>query len=268
MKRTIYLLLIAISLFSCKNSEKEAVVDVVPEKVEENIAVKTYPGNVNRIFEKHGGMERWNAMNNLCFEFESRGNVETHTVSLKDRKSLIESANWSIGYDGTQVWLNQKEADAYGGNARFYHNLYFYFYAMPFVLADDGINYEPVESKTLDGVKYGGVKISYGENIGDSPKDEYIVYYNQDTFDMEWLAYTVTYRSNEKSDRWSYIKYDEWMPVNGIALPKKLVWYAVEDGIPTVPRNEVVFDKVTLTETILEDSVFAKPEGATIAERE
>ena len=58
------------------------------------------------------------------------------------------------------------------------------------------------------------------------------------------------------------------MPVNGIALPKKLVWYAVEDGIPTVPRNEVVFDKVTLTETILEDSVFAKPEGATIAERE
>ncbi|MEL6812920.1 MAG: DUF6503 family protein, partial [Bacteroidota bacterium] len=158
------------------------------------------------------------------------------------------------------------EEDAYTGNARFYHNLMFYFYAMPFVLGDDGINYTAVGSTRLDGKDYYGVKVSYLDGVGDSSNDEYILYFDPETNVMSWLAYTVTYGKEEKSDRWSYIKYGKWNPVNGITLPKSLTWYKVEDGKPTEERSTMEFDKITLTETILDDDVFAKPDGATIAE--
>lgn len=206
-------------------------------------------------------------MNNLCFEFEKPNGVEKHTVSLKDRRVKIESPSWSIGYDGADVWLDQKEEEAYKGNARFYHNLYFYFYAMPFVLGDDGITYTELEPTELEGKMYDGVKVSYGDGVGDSPKDEYILYFDPETKVMSWLAYTVTYRTNEKSDRWSYIKYSKWNPVNGLTLPKSLAWYQVEDGKPTEMRNEVEFSKVTITETQLEDAMFEKPAEAVVVER-
>ena len=57
---------------------------------------------------------------------------------------------------------------------------------------------------------------------------------------------------------------DQWQDVNGLQLPSKLIWYTLEDGEPAKSRNERVFTKVTTTETIIEPSVFEKPEGATI----
>ena len=81
---------------------------------------------------------------------------------------------------------------------------------------------------------------------------------------MTWLAYTVTYGEGEKSDDWHFIKYDDWQTVNGIVLPKKLTWYNVENGKPTDERSDITFDKVTLTETNLEASVFEKPDKAVI----
>jgi len=49
-----------------------------------------------------------------------------------------------------------------------------------------------------------------------------------------------------------------------VDLPKKLTWYHVENGTPTNERNDLKFEKVTLTETKLEASVFDKPEGAVV----
>jgi len=254
---------------SCKDAQKETQVVTETETTSEATTqpTKTYPANIEKIFAAHGGLDRWNQMNNLCFEMEGRGGVETHTTSLKDRRIHIENEKWTIGYDGSDVWLSQAEADAYKGNARFYHNLMFYFYAMPFVLADDGIQYETIPARELDGKLYEGIKVSYDDGVGDSPKDEYILFYDAETHLMSWLGYTVTYRSNEKSDKWSFIKYGTWNTVNGLTLPKSLTWYNVEEGTPTSARNEMAFEKITTTETILEDAVFAKPEGAEVIGR-
>ena len=47
------------------------------------------------------------------------------------------------------------------GIPKFYYNLMFYFYAMPFILADDGIVYEDVKPLDIEGKSYPGIKISY-----------------------------------------------------------------------------------------------------------
>ena len=246
-----------------KENTSEMETDAKMNSSEENMTM-AYPSEITSVFKAHGGMNVWNKMNNLCFEMEGKSGKEVHTISLKDRQSKIETDDWSIGYDGTDVWLLENEEDTYEGNAHFYHNLMFYFYAMPFVLGDAGINYEIMEPAELDGATYNAIKISYNAGVGDSPEDEYILYSNPETNAMEWLGYTVTYRDNKKSDKWSYIKYDKWEQVNGLSLPKKLTWYNVKEGKPTDERNDLRFNKITVTETQLENSVFAKPEGATV----
>ncbi len=270
-KLTIASLALAGILISCKNEKnttekesQETTVNVVEEVSETN----HYPTELLTVFETHGGIGKWNEMQQLSYEMPEEDAKETHTVSLKDRRVKIDHNDWTIGFDGKDVWLLQNEPDTYKGNARFYHNLYFYFYAMPFVLGDDGITYEAVGPTQLGDATYEGIKISYEDGVGDSPKDEYILYYDPETHRMEWLGYTVTYRDNQKSDRWSFIKYEDWTNVEGLILPQTLVWYKTEDNKPTNEiRGEQKFENIQISKTALEDSLFQKPEAATVVER-
>lgn len=269
MKNLIVLFAVLISLSACKNEVKEpAVENEVIEKVsEENKTLSNHPPKVKAIFDAHGGTDAWSNMNALTFEILKESGLEKHTVALRDRRSLIETDQWTIGFDGVNVWLAQEEEEAYKGNARFYHNLMFYFYAMPFVLADDGINYSAEPTTELDGKMYEGIKISYNDGVGDAPEDEYIVYYDAETHLMTWLAYTVTYRTNEKSDNWRYIKYAEWQDVNGFILPKTLTWYNIEEGRPTGPRSSMNFENIEVSDVLPSSDQFLKPEGAVISPR-
>ncbi|MEM7085439.1 MAG: DUF6503 family protein [Bacteroidota bacterium] len=269
MKNIIVLLAIFLSVAACKNDVKEvtAEAEASVETSEENRSLTSYPSNVKAVFDAHGGIDAWSKMNALRFEIPKESGPEKHTVALSDRRSLIETNQWAIGNDGTDVWLLQQEEEAYKGNARFYHNLMFYFYAMPFVLADDGINYSPEPATELDGTSYEGIKISYNPGVGDAPKDEYVVYFDSETKLMTWLAYTVTYRTNEKSDNWRYINYADWQEVNGLTLPKTLTWYNIEDGKPTVPRSSMKFENIQVSESLPNVNLFVKPFGATISER-
>jgi len=118
---------------------------------------------------------------------------------LKTRAERIEASSFTSGFDGQRYWV---QADtSYKGNPKFYTNLMFYFYAMPFVLADSGINYTPVEPLVFQETKYPGFRISYGDGIGVSPEDEYFIHYHPETFEMAWLGYTVTFYSGKKSDK-------------------------------------------------------------------
>ena len=269
MRKIRTLFLLTLILVSCKNKQTEASVEDITTFEEETTAKAEieYPENLARIMEVHGGMEQWNNMNELRFELNKESGKEVHQVSLKDRKTRIDGPDWTIGSDGEEVWLEQATDSAYGGNARFYHNLYFYFYAMPFVLGDEGIIYDQAEPKMLDGIEYPGIKISYEQGVGDSDKDEYILYYDPETYVMKWLAYTVTFRTNESSDNWRYIKYSKWAPINGLTLPETLTWYQVEEGEPTEARNEMLFEKVAISEAQLADELFSRPESAVRIER-
>ena len=191
MKKTALLVVIIVLLTSCKQEKK------TENYSQESLDVTTsiYPENVSKIFDAHGGIEQWNTFEGMYYEIEKPAINEKHTVALKSRKSIIEAEHHKLGFDGEDVWLKELDTVKYKKNPGFYYNLMFYFYAMPFILGDDGINYSDADPLKMDGMEYPGISISYEAGVGESPDDEYILYYNPETYKMEWLGYTVTYFS-------------------------------------------------------------------------
>lgn len=259
MKRII-LFAIAISIFACKNKTTPTV-----DYSEESLDVTTsiYPENISKVFDAHGGLEKWNAMKTLSFTMEKPNGKEVTTVDLKTRAELIDMPTHMQGYDGSSIWIKEKADNKNDGSrAKFYRGLMMYFYAMPFIVADDGIIYEDAEPLNFEGKNYPGILISYEAGVGTSPDDQYIIYYDEETGQMEWLGYTVTFGKDEKSKDFHFIRYNNWQTVNGLVVPKSIDWYKYENNLPTEKRNTVEFTNVILSETAPDGSMFTMPEGA------
>jgi hypothetical protein len=217
-----------------------------------------------KIFDNHGGLDKWKSMKSMSYEIVKEEKNEKQFIDLQNRRERIEGSNFTSGYDGKEYWV---EADtSYDGNPKFYTNLMFYFYAMPFVLADEGINYDKTEPLEYEGKSYPGYRNSYGADVGVRPEDEYFIYFDSETYEMAWLGYTVTFFSGEKSKKISYIRYNDWKKYEGLKLPNSITWYKVEDGKITEPRNTRNFDEVVVTETSFPDSKFIKTSSAKIVE--
>lgn len=265
MKKNI-LLALAILIFACKN---KANPNINYKEETLNVTTSFYPENISKVFKAHGGLDKWNTMKMLEFTMQKPEGIEVTTTNLKNRKALIDMPNHTIGYNGEDVWLKNKTEDEYklyGGNPRFYYNLMFYFYAMPFILADDGIVYEEAKPLVFEGVTYPGIRISYENGIGESSDDEYVLYYNPETYKMEWLGYTVTFFSKEKGKELHFRRYNNWQEINGLLLPKTIERYKYENNLPTTVHSENVFSNVKLSTEKPEADIFEAPAGATIVE--
>ncbi len=249
-------------LVSCQTRETSKVVDD-PEVTETPTdPSRSYPADITEVFTAHGGMEAWQNMQALSFEIEKEEGNEKHFINLGNRRDRVEGANFTMGFDGNDVWI--KADSTYKGNPAFYHNLMFYFYAMPFVLGDEGINYLETDPLEFDGIAYPGIRIAYNQGVGVSSKDEYFIHYHPETRQMAWLGYTVTFFSQETSSDVHWIRYDHWQEISGLKLPKSVSWYNYQDGKPIDLRNTVSFTNVTLSPQELEQALFEKPTGAVI----
>jgi len=266
MKQLIVIACVCMLALGCKEKEAQKEENTFTAVKENKPTPRVYPSGIASVFKAHGGIDHWNTMGSLKYTLEKESGNETHTVNLDSRKTLIKTDKYKLGFDGEKVWLEQDSIHFPAERARFYHNLYFYFYAMPFVLGDEGISYTNVDPLIFDGKSYPGIKISFGTGIGDAPDDNYILYSDPETNEMAWLAYTVTYGGRGKSENYSYIKYDQWQDVNGIKLPKALQWYTVEEGKPVAQRNEQLFINPTVSNTAPDNTLFEKPENGTFAE--
>ncbi|MFD0798606.1 hypothetical protein ACFQZJ_14125 [Maribacter chungangensis] len=257
--KKISLFALAAVLFACKTDKTKQ--QPMPEDVPViSPAVQNdYPETITKVFDAHGGLVTWKSFKTLSFTISKEESSETHTVALKSRKERITAPDFSTGFDGSEIWLLD-EKGAYEGDAVFYHNLMFYFYAMPFVLADDGINYQETPPLAFEGTSYPGMLISYDAGIGNSPKDEYFLHYHPETFQMEWLGYTVTFRSGEKSHNVKWIRYNDWMAVDGLLLPKSITWYITQGTTLVKPRNTVAFENVSLSTVEKPAGFYDKPE--------
>ena len=257
MKNLLVLFVLAL-MVGCQSNQSAEANQEEPQQV-----VKTdhHSENVAKLFEAHGGFEKWASMKQLSYV--KRG--ESTITNLVNRKIRLESEKQTIGFDGEKVWIAPDTVDA--SRARFYHNLYFYFYAMPFVVGDPGAFYEDVEPKEIKGITYSGIKITYGEGVGDSPDDFYIIWYDPETYKMEWLMYTVTYRSGEANENYRLIKYDQWAEVEGLMLPTAIQWHEYKDEVAGDMSNEVIFENIKLSQEAPSEDIFEMPENAQIAPR-
>lgn len=261
MKQILSIVAILLVAISCKNEAQKVETQEKVSTVENQmpkVDYSAYPEELIKVFKAHGGLETWKSMRSMTYQLNEQSTV----TDLLNRNILLETDNYMIGGNDGKVWIAQDSTYFDPGRARFYHNLMFYFYAMPFVLSDDGINYSPADSLTYKNETFPGIKISYNEGIGDAPDDNYILYYDPSSYEMKWLAYTVTYGKNEESNNYSFIKYEDWNEVNGLLLPVKLQWYTVKDGKPDTPRGDArVFEKIDVDNAPMDNGMFKKPEN-------
>ncbi len=255
MKKLIVLSILTLTVISCRNEPKKEVEN--QPKQEQAKKQNQFPEALADVFENHGGIDAWRKAKTMSYKV----NEEDHTIDLHSRKTVVNAKNFSLGYNGKNVWLSQKDSTAFKSNPEFYYNLYFYFYAMPFVLADDGIIYSEADSLEFEGIQYPGYKIAYEPNTGISPDDNYFVYYHPETKEMTWLGYTVTYFSKKPSDKFNIIRYNDWENVNGFLLPKSIIWYKKDDnGVPTEPDGKpLVFSSALITQIPPDEGIFEKP---------
>ncbi len=263
MKKIAYSILLVILITACKNEVKTEST-VSDEVSKEDITTSIYPESITKVFEAHGGIDNWNKIQTLSFTMEKPNGKEVTTTNLKTRAELIDTPTYAMGYDGRNLWVNEKDGKEYKGNAKFYKGLMLYFYAMPFIVGDAGIIYEDTEPLIFEGQTYPGILISYEAGIGESPDDQYVIYYNAKTSQMEWLGYTVTFGKDEKSKDFHFIRYNNWQTVNGTVLPKSMDWYTYENNLPTEKRNTVEFTDILLSEKAPDASIFAIPESAKV----
>jgi len=260
MKNLILFVAFISVLCSCKNASFP-----VPTKSEvPPVATIDYPDALDKVFDNHGSLEKWKTMKAMSYEIVKEEGNETQMIDLYSRQERIQASTFESGYDGKNYWV---VADtSYKGNAKFYTNLIFYFYAMPFVLADEGIIYTKSDPITFEGIDYPGYRISYDSGVGISPEDEYFIHYDAKTNEMAWLGYTVTYFSGEKSKKISWIRYNDWKQINGLKLPNSLSWYKSEEGKITELRNTREFTNVQISDKQFESEKLAMPAGAKIVE--
>ncbi len=265
MKKIALIFLLSVLISACKNETKPEST-VVDEVSKEDITTSIYPDTITKVFEAHGGIDQWNKMQTLSFTMEKPDGKEVTTTHLKTRAERIETPTYTLGYDGQNLWVNEKNGKEYKGIPWFYKGLMMYFYTMPFIVGDDGIIYEDTEPLVFDGKMYPGILISYEAGIGVSPDDQYIIYYDDETGQMQWLAYTVTFGKGEKSKDFHFIRYNNWQTVNGLVVPKSVDWYKYENNQPTEKRNTVEFKDIILSEDAPDQSMFSKPETAKVIE--
>lgn len=216
----------------------------------------------------HGGLDNWKEFRQLAYAMPRGEGHETQLVDLYDRREYIKQPvsdggePIEMGFDGENVWVTADTT--YKGNPVFYKNLMFYFYAMPWVLADPGIVYKEAEPITYDGITYPGIMVGYDDGVGFSPKDNYRLHYDPTTKKMRWLGYTVTGRSGKTSDKFSWIEYPTWSDHGGVELADSLVWYTTEENLPVAPRNTRVFSQVEISKQAADAKEFAMREGARV----
>lgn len=264
IKYILLCLLVTFNMACMDETKKEKIIDT-GTLTEEQITLNTYPQDFFKVLNAHGGLDNWKQYSTLHFDLPKPEGAETHTVDLYKRLDKITAKSYSLGYNGKEVWL-MNEDDSYEGKPKFYHNLMFYFYAMPFVLADEGINYKEIPAMVVDGVSYPGFHISFNNGVGSSSKDEYYMYYDPETYKMKWLGYTVTYFSGAPSHEISWINYEEWTKVGELLLPSAITWYNTENNTINTPVNTVNFENAGISKNAKPAAFYAKPVNATVIE--
>ena len=186
------------------------------------------------------------------------GQVTARTDLSKIR---IDLGNDTITYDGTNVYLSPS-ASSYRG-ARFNIFTWTYFLALPFKLTDPGTNWNDTEYNTLNEVEYVSQKLTFGENVGDSPDDWYIVFADKEAHQLYAASYIVTLTTAvEEAEKDPHaIVYHDYQEFNGVPISTRWTfhnWNTQDD------LGEQIGDAALSNFTFLEvdDAFFEKPEDA------
>ena len=264
MKKLILPLMIAALVISCNT--KTANTDQIAETEPVHDPYENIIPELRDCLEAHGGIELWRSFASLEYtRVASNGSGDNSIIDLWTRKDIVKNDSlYTIGFDGKDVWIvSDKEAI---NSPRFFHNLYFYFFAFPFVVADPGTNAEFLGVVNFDKKNYKKIKITYGDNVGDSPEDQYILWINAESSLLEFINYSVTYFDTSRAESYNALVYGEWQDIQGLKVPSVMTSYRWSEDSLGEKRGSNTFTNVKFGKKQPNQNVFEVPEGALIDE--
>lgn len=195
---------------------------------------------VASMIEAHGGMERWASAPTVSFtdEFKSgtaeSGRPSRVVVEQGPRRAYIDfpGSETSLAWDGEKAWSRNWDMPF---PPRFLALLNYHFLNLPWLAQDPGVILGEVGRGTLldDLTEYYTVKITYGEGVGDTPKDYYEIYIHPQTHRLAACEYIVTYDAllpeGVEATPPNVLIYDEFTSVDGLVVPTHFTIYQ-QDG--------------------------------------
>lgn len=210
----------------------------------------------NQCINAHGGLKKWQSFQGLTYTLNNGKSQSTQTTHLRDRRSYHKAEKYELGFDGKKTWVKGDKESIPTKNPDFYYNLDFYFFAMPFVIADNGVKLKKGQDMSVLGKVFNVLEVSYEQNIGSAPNDIYKLLIDKNSHQMEWLLYSVTF-FDKKNKQLSAKKYENWRLVNGLILPTKMDNYKFEnDQVVGEPVSTRTFSDIVLTKKIKDLSIF------------
>lgn len=270
MKHLSYYVILSLSIIFLGCTTQQQPKEETLTETAEN--APTYPDLLQKALDAHGGLDKWRSFRQLSYDWnrpEGEADQSRSTIlDLQNRREKITAAKYEMGYDGENYWHKAVEDFEGNLNPKFTINLEFYFFAMPFVLADPGVNYENIGQKEVGENTYDVLKITFNDGTGVAPKDQYLLHFNPETHRLELLLYSVTYFNTENAEKYNARKYEEWQEIDGLWIPLKVIsyrWDSENNQLGDL-RSGSVYSNVTFETEAPVDEIFAAPEGAEIAE--
>lgn len=178
-------------------------------------------------------------------------------------KVRLDQGEASVIWDGETAWVTP--ADAEFPRARFHVLTWPYFLAAPMKLRDPGTHLELLGAKQVETKLYDAARLTFDEDVGDTPEDWYIVYREPQTHRLEAMAYVVTYGTTpeEANEEPHAIVFSDFQDVEGVAIPTTWtfrLWSEDKRGVHGDPLGEAKLTDVKFVTP--DEETFAVPDDA------
>lgn len=236
--------------------------EAAPEEVDEQAAAFAGP------IEAAHGLDAWRAQEAVAADvtvtFGGSTALDGRMTFTPDmgRARLDLADGTVVVWDGQGAWVSPESAEMQG--ARFHVLTWPYFLAAPMKLRDPGTHLEPLGTKELEGKSYDAARLTFGEGVGDSPDDWYVVYRHPETNRVAAMGYIVTYGTPlEQAEAEPHaIVYDDYRQVDGVAVPTTWSFrlWSEEQGVHGDPIGSATLDNVRFVTP--EPGTFERPADA------
>ncbi|MDR7131303.1 hypothetical protein J2X69_003664 [Algoriphagus sp. 4150] len=246
-------LILLFSIVSCQSKVEKSLPELSPE--------------FTTILDAHGDWQKWynSKAESYAMIHEGVMTEENALINLDSRKIRLSNTEFEIGFDGSQTWISPSREAYKGKSVKFYHNLYFYFFNIPYVFTDQGVTVEKVADKSLNGKKYPTFQAKFDSSTGSSPKDQYFMLINPETNRLEYLLYNVTYFGDENPPL-SALKYEDYRNAGGVYFPRILTGYTFDNDSTGNLKYQVTFADALLLDEEFDSEIFKRPANGIFAD--
>ncbi|MGM0945340.1 MAG: hypothetical protein ACQEW9_09165 [Bacteroidota bacterium] len=223
------------------------------------------PEELKKLLDAHGDWQKWLQSKGMSYTLFHESNLqqENHFFNLTDRKARIDAAGFQVGNDGQGIWVSPNRQAFGGQSVDYYHNLYFFFYSMPYILTDTSLSVSKSTDRLFNGKNYERLEVKSSEKGYRGPANSYEVLIDPETGRLEWVLYQVTF-FNPANPIMSGMKYEDYRETEGMIFPRLITGYLIEGDTALQVRNQVSIAGLVLTEDELEKSIFEMPEKAAV----